>query len=155
MITKPKVQKVRVRKWLEVIPGGLRTTNTLDKIEEPIATEIVRRVNLLDDEEALLVNYRSSSEFCLLTTKRLIWVHHGEFDSLTWREITLAQQPPAKAAQIIRGELRNDDITDLEVFDASGKKHVVQIEAGEPYYMIWSAILAFSNLSRKPDPIPL
>lgn len=155
MITKPKVQKIRVQKWLGAVPGGLPTTATLDKFEEQTATEILRKAGLRDGEEALLVNYQGSSGWTLLTTQRLVWFHQGVVSSLRWEEVTLAQQPPEKAAQIIREELSKDDITELEIFDASERKYTIKIEAGEPYYIIWSAILAFSNLSRKPDPIPL
>jgi hypothetical protein len=155
MITKPKVQKIRVRKWLEVVPGGMPTTNTLDKLEEAIAAEMLNAAGLASDDEPLLANYRSISEWCLLSTRRLVWLNQGLLSSLPWADITLAQQPPEKAAQIIRGELSKDNISELEIFDSAGSKHVVRIEAGEPYYIIWSAILAFSNLSRKPDLIPL
>ena len=155
MITKPGVQKARVRKWLEAIPGGLSATNLPEKLEAPIATEILKEAGLREGEEALVVNYRGASGWCLLTTKRLIWLNQGLVDSLPWEEITLAQQPPEKAARITREQLSKGDITELEVFDASGGRNVIHIEAGEPYYIVWSAILAFSNLSRKPDPIPL
>jgi hypothetical protein len=155
MITKPKVQKIRVRKWLEAVRGGMVTTNTLDNFDEPIVEEILGGAALLEGEEALLANYRGSSGWCLLTTKRLIWSAQGSLSSLLWGDIALGWQPPEKSAQIVRGELSKNDISDLEVFDASGRRHVIQVEPGEPYYMIWSAILAFSSNSKKPDPIPL
>lgn len=155
MITKPKVQKIRIRKWLQAVPGGLPNTNTLEGLGESVAARILEETNLREGEEALLVNHREASGWCLLTTKRLIWCNQGMVNYLPWEEITLVQQPPERAAQIIREELSKDDITELEVFDASGGKRVIEIEAGEPYYIMWSAILAFSKLSRKPDPIPL
>jgi len=155
MITKPKVQKIRVVKWLEGIGGGTASTNTLDRLPEASAKEIIARANLGDDEEPLLGNQRGYSEWCLLTSKRLIWSQDCAIHAIPWGEITLAQQPPEKAAKIIRGDLEKDQITDLEVFDATGTRHVLNLEAGAAYYIIWSAIIAFCNLSRRPDPIPL
>lgn len=155
MITKPRVQKIRIRKWLEGIDAGTTSFGTPDKVAKPIADIVVRQTDLGADEEPLLVNYRSDSEWCLLTTKRLIWFQEGQLNSLAWHEITGAQQPPEKAAQIIREELGKDKITELEIFDATDRKCILQLEAGDPYYIIWSAILAFSKRTRKPDPIPL
>jgi hypothetical protein len=154
MITKPKVQKIRVGKWLEGIGGGTESTNTIDKIEASAADQILAKAGIGNDEEPILVNDRDS-EWCLLTTKRLIWFQEEVLRAIPWSEITLAQQPPEQAARIIRGELEKDQVTELEVFDTLGTKHLVTLEAGSPYYIIWSAILAFCNLSRKPDRIPL
>jgi hypothetical protein len=154
MITKPKVQKIRVGKWLE--GEQLPTTlNRLENFEEPVRMEILRKAGLGPEEESLLVNYQGKHRWCLLTSQRLIWVEQSLLKSLLWKDITLAQQPPMKAAQIIREELAKDDITELEVFDREDHKYSIELEAGKPYYIVWSAILAFCNLSRPPDPIPL
>ena len=155
MITKPKVQKIRIRKWLDGIGGGTPTFNVPARMPQLILTAIYGHASLQPDEEALLVNYRADSDWCLLTTKRFVWFQTAELHSLCWSEITGAQQPPQKAAQIIRGELRKDHITELEVFDALGRKSLLHLEPGKAYYIIWSAILAFCNYVRRPDPISL
>jgi hypothetical protein len=103
MITKAKVQKLRAKKWLDDINGGSPTINTLDKIAEPIAYAVTTQVTLWQDEEALLVSGRSSTEWCLLTTARLIWLQDETIHRLPWSDIAGAQQPPEQAAKIAGG----------------------------------------------------
>ena len=155
MITKPKAQKLRVRKWLNNINGGTPTINTTDKIAEPIAHAITMQVMLDPDEEPLIASGRNGTEWCLLTTARLIWFQDEMIRSLPWRNILGAQQPPKQAAKIIRGEMEKDQISDLEIFEASNQKHLIRLNPGSAYYITWSAILAFCRYSRRPDPIPL
>lgn len=155
MITKPKIQKLRVSKWLDNINGGTPTINRLDKIAEPIAHAITMRAMLDPDEEPLMASGRNDTEWCLLTTARLIWSQDEMIRSLPWRDISGAQQPPEQSAKIIRGEMEKDEISDLELFDASSQKYLLRLNPGSAYYIVWSAILAFCRYSRQPDPIPL
>jgi hypothetical protein len=155
MITKPKIQKLRVRKWLEDINGGTPVVNTLDKIDESIANAITLLVPLGVGEEALLVSVSNSTQWCLLTTSRLIWLQDEMIHGLPWGEIAGAQQPPQQTAKMIRGELQKDQISDLELFDGSGQRYRIRLQPGSAYYIVWSAILAFCCYSRQPDPIPL
>jgi hypothetical protein len=155
MITKPKVQKIRVRKWLEPIGGGTQTFNRLENLPQKIAEEMSSRAALQSDEEALLANFRSEGEWCLLTTRRLVWLQDGALQTFFWNEIVGAQQPPEQSARLIRKELAQDQIVDLEVFAATGQKHVLRLGSGSPYFVVWSAILEFCNYTRRPDPIPL
>jgi hypothetical protein len=141
MIIKPNVQKLRVRKWLDDIDGGTPTINTLDKIAKPIAHAITTRAMLRHDEEPLIVSGRDSTDWCLLTTARLIWSQDEVIRSLPWRDISGAQQPPEQTAKIIRGEMEKDQISDLELFDASNQRYLLRLNSGSAYYIVWSAIL--------------
>ncbi len=120
-----------------------------------LLTEIHEHAVLGPNEDMLLVSYRRTSQWCLLTTQRLIWFQERAAHSLAWKEIVGAQQPPEQAAPIIRQELPKDEISDLEVFDAEGRRHTLTLKEGEAYYVIWSAILVFCNYVRRVDPVDL
>lgn len=154
MISKLKVQKRKLDKLLGY-GGGTATTNTPPRIANDISGKLIERANLEDGDEALLITYRSDSEWFLLTSKRMIWLQDEELHRLAWHEIVGAQQPPTQSARIIKGELRSDEVPDLEIFEASGRKHILHLEPGDAYYIVWSSILYLCNYIRRPDPIQL
>jgi hypothetical protein len=155
MITNPKVQKIRIKKWMADIGGKASTISALDRIAGPIADEVLERAAIASGEEPLLINYENSDAWCLLTTKRLVWRQDEAQHALPWVGIIGAQPPPGQSAAIIRGTLPKNQITDLEIFDESGRRYLLRLTPGEAYYVIWSAILAFCNYSIMPSPIPI
>jgi hypothetical protein len=155
MITKIKVQKRKLDKLLESYAGGTATTNKPSNLSREISGEVIGSSSPDSDEEALLVSFRTSAEWCLLTSKRLVWFQENRLYSLPWMAVVCAQQPPAQSAKVIKGELRGDQVTDLEIYDSAERKYVLRLEPGSSYYIVWSAILDFCNYIRQPDPIVL
>jgi hypothetical protein len=112
---KRKAQKRRIQKLLEGSEAWTSTTNSLDRLPEPIAGQIKEAVTLAADEESLLASTFDAERWCLLTTGRLLWFQEGMLRDLAWHDIRCAQQPPAQSAEIIRGELQKNQISNLEI----------------------------------------
>lgn len=151
---KKKAQKRRIQKLLEGSESWTSTTKSLDRLPESIAGRIRDAVTLASDEESLLASALDAERWCLLTTDRLVWLQEGMLRDLAWHDIRCAQQSPTQSARIIRGELQKNQISDLEIFDSRDTKYTFYLEASG-YYIVWSAILAFCNYTRRPDPIDL
>lgn len=155
MITNPAVRVRRIWKLLERSGGGTQRTNTLSSFSPAVVSELSTAAVLAGAEEGLLAFYQGSSRWLLLTTERLVWKQGEKQAQLDWAEIHGVQQPPGLSAQLIRGELSEEAIEELEVFDCKGGRHLLRLEPGKGYYLVWSAITAFCDFVRPPEPVEL
>lgn len=155
MITNPDVRARRIRKLIEQFGGGTPKTNALSALSPAIVAELRTHVAFGERETGLLAFYGGPGQWLLLTSGRLIWKQGGQQFELGWEDVQGVQQPPKISARVIRGELAVETVEDLEIFDSRGKRHLLHLERGEGYNLVWSAITALSNYLRPPDEIEL
>ena len=156
MIRNPQVRARRVhRLFSDAGPLPATIQSSLEPLEPGVSASLAAALCLEGAETVLMVALVDLKDWCVLTTERLSWSSAGTIHHLIWEEVTGVQQPPALSARIIRGETPKDEAEELEVFNASGSAYQLKLPMGAAYYMVWSAIAALGNISRRPDEIRL
>jgi hypothetical protein len=93
MITNPKAQKIRVKKWLAGAGGEIPTISALDKIAGPVVAGILERAAMAADEDPLLVSDGGGEGWFLLTTKRPDTIEGKPGQPQTWNRYNYAAGP--------------------------------------------------------------
>lgn len=155
MTTSKKGQRRRIQKLMDRFEGGAEFVNTPEGLPEEMRRRIERSLALHPDEDVLLVGWTVAGSWCVLTSDRFAWLQDGQFQALRWTDVRAVQQPPAVSVKIIRGEMRKDAASILEVIDSDEQYHRITVMPGRSYYLLWNAILGLCNHTRLLDPIVL
>jgi len=155
MITKKKVQRRRIQKLLDQFSGGSEFVTAPEGLPQETRQRIGRAVALNPDEDILLVGLTESESWCALTSDRLAWLQDGQLQALKWIDVRAVQQPTSVSAKIIRGEMRKDAASILEVIDSDERYYRISVMPGHSYFLLWNAILALCNHTRPIDPVVL
>lgn len=155
MITKTETRVRRLEKLIDRFGGGTLKTSALSAQPPSVVAELSTSSALQEGETGLLAFYGGPDHWLLLTSERLIWKEGVQVFELGWVEVHGVQQAPELSAKVIRGEVPAETVEDLEVFDSRGGRHVLRLEPGRGYNLIWSAITALCNHLRPPDQVDL
>lgn len=152
MITSGVGRERRIRRLIYRHGGGTRRTNNLDGLLPEVRAQLEDEIPLHLDEAILLAAIPDSEKWCCLTTERLLWKTDLGLTSLSWEEVLGAQLPDETWDRGLRGEQDKMDIDQLEIVTHSGARHMVSLEKGPPFFLVWSGIVALANLPAEGPP---
>lgn len=146
MITDPKVRRRRILKLIDNHGGGTRLTNAPKKLSSDVRDALLSHVSMSQLEDCLLACYLDIEHWCLVLSDRLLWQRGETQRQLRWSEVRGAEMPQRNWDEVIQNEKRKDSVEELIVVDQEGARYPLQLEKGEGYFLIWSAIIALGAL---------
>jgi hypothetical protein len=116
--------------------GNGRDLRAIEDIEEPTRSILLDSAGLAQGEEAAVGMYRTSDDWLLFTSRRLVWQVGGNREEIALSAISDATIDPRDLATA-GSKSRVDVIT---IVTSDGRRTRVPVESGSPLSGVWNAL---------------
>jgi hypothetical protein len=124
------------------VPEGLEPAFLREVLGIRESLDLAGRGALL---QTLLVSFVQPGAWTVVTQSHLIWRQGGDISALLWEEIVGVSPLQDSIAAVARTPDLKMKQTDLEVTDKRGGKHVLGVEPGLSYFLMWNVIQALAR----------
>ncbi|MBL0317860.1 MAG: hypothetical protein IPP74_00905 [Alphaproteobacteria bacterium] len=123
-------------------------TKIYDELDLLAKELLQKQVQETDDEKLVIAGIINSSEWQLITTKKIIWGTHGVIKSINFEELIDALVDLPK---LMKDNVRLVDNTELVVITKDGQRTILKLEAGKSFSGIWNIIKFIGLRNRRAE----
>lgn len=134
----------RVLRMFNKSGGNGEYTKLFSEFTDLVQDELSSKLGIGDAETAILVSYRDSDTWVVLTSERLVWRDGDVQNSLLWEQIKNATIPMSALAALKSSAKLENAV--LEVTTDSGKVEIL-VEAGKPFSGFWNVLKMVPQLA--------